>query len=142
MRGSYITVFVFNIPMTMHWKGLWTLFSYHRKVVDAFIPEKTSKSRKRFGFIRFSNFLDAKRAITRLNGFVILGSKISVNIARFKVRRSIWRSVVKHKKLLDRNELNQIRVVVGRREKVVEEHMMLRCQTDLKVMVRAEGIRV
>ncbi|PPS09552.1 hypothetical protein GOBAR_AA11091 [Gossypium barbadense] len=67
MRGSYITVFVFNIPMTMHWKGLWTLFSYHRKVVDAFIPEKTSKSRKRFGFIRFSNFLDAKRAITRLN---------------------------------------------------------------------------
>ncbi|TYJ13921.1 hypothetical protein E1A91_A10G083000v1, partial [Gossypium mustelinum] len=87
MGGFSITVFVFNISVTMHWKGLWTLFSYHGKVVNAFIPEKTSRNGKRFGFVRFSNFLDAQRAISRLNGFVILGNRIWVNIARFNGRR-------------------------------------------------------
>ncbi|TYH31168.1 hypothetical protein ES288_A01G152400v1 [Gossypium darwinii] len=90
--GDYqITMFVFNIPVTMHWKGLWTLFIYHGKVVDAFIPEKKSKCGKRFGFVRFINFLDAQTTISRLNGFVILGCRIWVKIARFKGRREIWR---------------------------------------------------
>ncbi|KAK5803291.1 hypothetical protein PVK06_030936 [Gossypium arboreum] len=94
--GYQITVFVFNIPATMHWKGLWALFSFHGNVVDAFIPKKKSKSGKRFGFVRFSNFKDALRAISRLNGFVILGNKIWVKIARFKERRHIWRKVSPH----------------------------------------------
>ncbi|KAB2065219.1 hypothetical protein ES319_A09G075800v1 [Gossypium barbadense] len=95
--GYQITVFVFNIPATMHWKGLWALFSFHGNVVDAFIPKKKSKSGKRFGFVRFSNFKDALRAISRLNGFVILGNKIWVKIARFKERRHIWRKVSPHR---------------------------------------------
>ncbi|KAH1091893.1 hypothetical protein J1N35_019150 [Gossypium stocksii] len=80
--GSPITVFVINISTSMHWKGLWKLFSYHGKVVDAFISEKTSKSGKRFGFMRFSYFVDAQRAIARLNGFVLLRKRIWVKVAR------------------------------------------------------------
>lgn len=71
-----IMVFMYNILMTMHWKELWTLFSYHDKVVDVFISEKKSKNGKKFNFVRFSNYVDAQRAITRLDGFVILGSRI------------------------------------------------------------------
>ncbi|KAG4188560.1 hypothetical protein ERO13_A08G172175v2, partial [Gossypium hirsutum] len=77
--------------MTMHWKGLWILFSFHGRVVDAFIPKKKCKSGKRFGFVRFTNFMDAQRAISRLNGFVILGSRIWIKLAKFKGRRHIWR---------------------------------------------------
>ncbi|KAH1081409.1 hypothetical protein J1N35_021170 [Gossypium stocksii] len=38
------TVFVYNIPNSMHWKGLWALFGYHGDVVDVFIPFKRSRN--------------------------------------------------------------------------------------------------
>ncbi|KAH1057721.1 hypothetical protein J1N35_035786 [Gossypium stocksii] len=123
MGGFQITVFVFNIPATMHWKGLWTLFSYHGKVVDAFIPEKTSRNGKRFGFVRFSNFLDAQRAISRLNGFVILGNRIWVNIARFNGRRVTWRKATSQRNSSSFKESSQKGVVDELRGKEVEEHM-------------------
>ncbi|TYJ31650.1 hypothetical protein E1A91_A06G213400v1, partial [Gossypium mustelinum] len=71
----------------MHWKGLWALFSFHGEVKDAFIPIKKSKSGTRFGFVRYSSVIDAQRAINRLNGFVILGYRISVKMASFRGRR-------------------------------------------------------
>lgn len=33
----------------------------------------------------------ARRAISRLNDFVILGNKISVELAKFKGKRHIWK---------------------------------------------------
>ncbi|KAH1130479.1 hypothetical protein J1N35_001857 [Gossypium stocksii] len=85
-----ITVFVNNIPASMHWKGLWVLFNFHRDVKDAFIPKKKSKFGSRFGFMRFSSVTDAQQAIERLNGFIILGYRIRVKMASFKGRRKIW----------------------------------------------------
>ncbi|PPD86507.1 hypothetical protein GOBAR_DD16565 [Gossypium barbadense] len=92
-RGNLITLFVYNIPMSMHWKGLWALFRYHENIIDAFILEKKSKNGKRFGFVRFSKILDAQRAISRINGFVIMGSKIWVKMAKFNGKRKIWKKV-------------------------------------------------
>lgn len=40
-----IIVFVHNISETMHWKGLWVFFRYHRDVIDVFIPVKKKKAR-------------------------------------------------------------------------------------------------
>ncbi|KAG8497351.1 hypothetical protein CXB51_008604 [Gossypium anomalum] len=88
-----ITVFVNNIPVTMHWKGLWALFSFHGAVKDAFIPIKKSKFGRRFGFVRHSSVTDAQRAIDSLNGFVILGYRIGVKMASFRGRRVIWRKM-------------------------------------------------
>lgn len=51
---------------------------------------KKSKDGKRFGFVRFSNMMDVRKAISRLNGFVIMGNKLSVDLAKFKGRRQIW----------------------------------------------------
>ncbi|KAH1063239.1 hypothetical protein J1N35_028226 [Gossypium stocksii] len=79
-------MFVSNISASMHWKGLWALFSYHGKVVDTFISEKKSKGGMRFGFVRYANYSNARRAISILNGFVILGSRIWVKVGRFKER--------------------------------------------------------
>ncbi|PPS02403.1 hypothetical protein GOBAR_AA18256 [Gossypium barbadense] len=90
-----ITVFVNNIPASMHWKGLWTLFNFHGVVKDAFILNKKSKVGSRFGFVRFSCVTDAQRAIERLNGFVILGYRIGVKMASFKGRK-IWRKKNTH----------------------------------------------
>ncbi|KAH1037923.1 hypothetical protein J1N35_039666 [Gossypium stocksii] len=53
-RKNLKTVFAYNIPDSMHWKGLWVIYSFYGNVVDAFIPAKRSKEGKRFGFVRFS----------------------------------------------------------------------------------------
>ncbi|KAK5802318.1 hypothetical protein PVK06_029906 [Gossypium arboreum] len=43
-RNKVRMVFFDNIPKNMHWKGLWTLFSFHGEVIDAFIPVKRNKA--------------------------------------------------------------------------------------------------
>ncbi|MBA0749841.1 hypothetical protein Gogos_003720 [Gossypium gossypioides] len=37
---SPMTVFVLNIPLSMHWNGLWVMFRFHGEVLVAFIPAK------------------------------------------------------------------------------------------------------
>ncbi|MBA0870965.1 hypothetical protein Goshw_019470 [Gossypium schwendimanii] len=44
---SPMTVFVLNIPLSMHWKGLWVMFRFHGEVLVAFIPEKRTKFKGR-----------------------------------------------------------------------------------------------
>ncbi|MBA0790915.1 hypothetical protein Gohar_015529 [Gossypium harknessii] len=76
----------------MYWKGLWTLLQYHGEVIDAFISTKKSKSGRMFGFVRFEKMVDKRRAINRLNNFLILGYKISIYMARFKGRSQVGRT--------------------------------------------------
>ncbi|KAK8626628.1 hypothetical protein V6N13_134264 [Hibiscus sabdariffa] len=87
------TVFVHNLPEKMHWKGLWATFAHHGDVMDTFILVKRSRSRKRFGFVRFASQADADRAILRLNGFILFGYRVSVSRAKFGSRTSYWRKV-------------------------------------------------
>ncbi|KAH1040329.1 hypothetical protein J1N35_042072 [Gossypium stocksii] len=89
----HVALFVHKIPATMHWKGLWTLFRYHGEVIDAVFLAKKSKNGSKFGFMRFYKMVDAEKAINRLNGFVILGNRISVYLARFKGMKQVWRKV-------------------------------------------------
>ncbi|GMJ14392.1 hypothetical protein HRI_005108400 [Hibiscus trionum] len=74
-----VTLFV----KKLHWKGLWTLFSYHGDVLDAFIPKKRSRGGHRFGFVRYLKMNDALRAQERLDGFHIFGYRVQVHLARF-----------------------------------------------------------
>lgn len=46
-RVNPITVFVYNIADSMHWKGLWALFRFNGNVLDAFISTKKSMKGKR-----------------------------------------------------------------------------------------------
>ncbi|KAK8598800.1 hypothetical protein V6N13_076746 [Hibiscus sabdariffa] len=86
-----ITLFVQNLPTTIHWRGLWQVFGRHGDVVDSFIASKLDRAGRRFGFVRFSNRLDANRAIERLDGFRLYGSRISVSVAKYNGRSLFWR---------------------------------------------------
>lgn len=92
-KKNVIMLFVYNIPKTMHCKGLWALFEYHGKVVDAFILKRESIRGRRYEFVRFNYRRDAQREITRLNDFILMGNRIWVKMARFKASRKIWRNV-------------------------------------------------
>ncbi|KAK8604714.1 hypothetical protein V6N13_099645 [Hibiscus sabdariffa] len=50
---------------------------------------------------------DAERALERLNGFVLYGSKLFVTLAKFKTRQAFWRKVdpgEKRKRILENHE--------------------------------------
>ncbi|MBA0630501.1 hypothetical protein Godav_002592 [Gossypium davidsonii] len=100
----------------MHWKGLWTLFLYHGDVIDAFIPAKKSKSGRKLGLVRFDKIMDAQKVINRLNGFVILGNRISVYLARFKGRRQVWRKVPVNGDSKQNMENHKEGIVSGKKE--------------------------
>ncbi|KAK8514886.1 hypothetical protein V6N13_121835 [Hibiscus sabdariffa] len=76
-----VTLIVFNLPEKLHWKGLWFLFN-HGEVVDSFIPRNRSLGGYRFGFVQFAMMEDAMRALDKLDGFTIYGSRVRVHLTR------------------------------------------------------------
>ncbi|KAK8716138.1 hypothetical protein V6N13_043456 [Hibiscus sabdariffa] len=105
--SQIVTLFVENIPESLHWQGLWHAFRRHGDVVDAFIEKKYSRGGKRFGFVRYAKMGDAERALERLNGFVLYGSKLFVTLAKFNMRQAFWRKVnpgEKRKRILENHE--------------------------------------
>ncbi|KAK8621855.1 hypothetical protein V6N13_097483 [Hibiscus sabdariffa] len=95
-QRGIVTVYVANIPETLHRSGLRQTFGRHGDVLDSFIVGKQNKSGNRFVFVRFLNKVDAERTIERLNGFKLYGLRLSVSIARFKSRTSYWRNINKN----------------------------------------------
>ncbi|XVF22173.1 hypothetical protein REPUB_Repub12eG0150900 [Reevesia pubescens] len=87
------TVFVNNIPPLVHWRWLWNIFQNHGRVADVFIPRKRSSSGRKFGFVRFYDWREAARAVSRLNGAWLWEFKLGVNMARFNTRSNFWRKV-------------------------------------------------
>ncbi|KAK8633330.1 hypothetical protein V6N13_014176 [Hibiscus sabdariffa] len=83
-KQGVISLFVENLPESLHWKGVWFAFARHGEVVNVYITRKRSRWGKRFGFVRMENMRDANRAIQRLNGFTLYGSRLVVKIARDK----------------------------------------------------------
>ncbi|KAK9037530.1 hypothetical protein V6N11_022438 [Hibiscus sabdariffa] len=81
-KQGVISLFVENLPESLHWKGLWFAFARYGEVVNVYIARKRSRGGKRFGFVRMENMGDANRAIQRLNGFALYGSRLVVKIAR------------------------------------------------------------
>ncbi|KAK8613648.1 hypothetical protein V6N13_101405 [Hibiscus sabdariffa] len=83
-KQGVISLYVENLPESLNWKGLWFAFARHGEVVNVYIARKRSIGGKRFGFVRMENMGDANRAIQRLNGFTLYGSRLVVKIARDK----------------------------------------------------------
>ncbi|GJY44142.1 nucleotide-binding alpha-beta plait domain-containing protein, partial [Tanacetum coccineum] len=76
-----ISIFVTNFPDTFNAKDLWRVCNQYGNVVDTFIPDKRSKSDKRFGFVRFIKIASVERLVNKhgqgevpmekvLNGYV------------------------------------------------------------------------
>ena len=77
------TVFVDNLSYNLDRFGLKGIFQRAGYVRVTFIPAKLSRSRKRFGFVRFGCKVDAEKSIIRLNGITVRGFQIRVCRARF-----------------------------------------------------------
>ncbi|KAL4383632.1 hypothetical protein GQ457_15G029640 [Hibiscus cannabinus] len=89
--GGIVTLYVGNLPEKLHWSGLRQTFGRHGDIVDSYIAKKVNREGKRFGFVRYSNRIDANRAIERLDGFKLYGYRLSVSFAKFKTRTRFWR---------------------------------------------------
>ncbi|KAK8635561.1 hypothetical protein V6N13_004295 [Hibiscus sabdariffa] len=74
----------------MHWKGLWFSFARHCDVVNAYIARKLSRGGERIGFVRMKEKVDVDRAIERLHGFFLYGSRLTVKMTKDqRARRSV-----------------------------------------------------
>ncbi|KAK8605106.1 hypothetical protein V6N13_082563 [Hibiscus sabdariffa] len=73
----------------MHWKGLWFSFARHGDVVIVYITRKLSRGGKRVGFVRIKEKVDADRAIERLHGFFLYGSRLTVKLANGQRARRV-----------------------------------------------------
>lgn len=55
------------------------------------IPKKRGVVGRRFGFVRYGKIHDARRAIERLDDFMMLNHRLGVNMVRFQGRTTFWR---------------------------------------------------
>ncbi|GKA60549.1 nucleotide-binding alpha-beta plait domain-containing protein [Tanacetum coccineum] len=79
-----VSVFVTNFPESCSAKELFHHCKQYGHVVDSFIPNKRSKSGKRFGFVKFINVFNEERLVNNLCTVWIGRFKLMANLARFK----------------------------------------------------------
>ncbi|GJU20654.1 nucleotide-binding alpha-beta plait domain-containing protein [Tanacetum coccineum] len=79
-----VSVYISNFPESCSAKDLFHQCKQYGHVVDSFIPNKRSKSGKRFGFVRFINVFNEERLVNNLCTVWIGRYKLQANIARFK----------------------------------------------------------
>ncbi|GJY40396.1 nucleotide-binding alpha-beta plait domain-containing protein, partial [Tanacetum coccineum] len=78
------SVFVTNFPDSTSAKDLFKACNQYGHVIDSYIPNKKSKSGKRFGFVKFINVFSEERLINNLCTVWIGRLKIHANIAHFQ----------------------------------------------------------
>ncbi|GAB2301652.1 hypothetical protein Dimus_035684 [Dionaea muscipula] len=76
-------IFVEDVPESMNQVELRKLFSRFGVVIDAFIPRKLNKGKRRFGFVRYDCPVAAEVAIQRTNGIWIRNKESKVKFADF-----------------------------------------------------------
>ncbi|GKA49590.1 nucleotide-binding alpha-beta plait domain-containing protein [Tanacetum coccineum] len=78
------SVFITNFPDSTSAKDLFKACNQYGHVIDSFIPNKKSKSGKRFGFVKFINVFSEERLINNLCTVWIGTLKMHANIAHFQ----------------------------------------------------------
>ncbi|KAK8672365.1 hypothetical protein V6N13_110737 [Hibiscus sabdariffa] len=126
-RQQIFSLFIGNLSEKIHWKGLWHAFGIYGVVLDAFIARKRDSRGRRFGFVRYRNRYEAERAIERMNNSVLIGSIISVSMARFNLRQSFWRKVRTGKMDRERKESKTTTKMEGKDR--MEDRDNARCET-------------
>ncbi|KAK8676308.1 hypothetical protein V6N13_034359 [Hibiscus sabdariffa] len=79
--------FVANLPLQLHWKGIWHVFDRHGTILYVFVPTKRARDGSRFGFIRMKTKADVDRIIEHFDGFWLYGSRIRVHLVMNGNRR-------------------------------------------------------
>nr|GEV93329.1 RNA-directed DNA polymerase, eukaryota [Tanacetum cinerariifolium] len=83
------SVFVSNFPKGFTLKDLWKVCNDYGTMVDVFIPNKKSKARKRFAFVRFTKVINLDRLIENLNTIWIGRFHLLANPVRFERHKKL-----------------------------------------------------
>ena len=78
-----VNVFVTNFPDNCMAKDLFHHCSQYGHVVDSFIPNKRSKSGKRFGFVKFINVFSNDRLVSNISTVWIGRHKLQAHLAKY-----------------------------------------------------------
>nr|GEU41417.1 RNA-directed DNA polymerase, eukaryota, nucleotide-binding alpha-beta plait domain protein [Tanacetum cinerariifolium] len=82
------SIFVTNFPDSTSSKDLWKLYQSYRTVVDVYIPNRRSKARKRFAFVRFIKVDNVDRLVGNLCTLWIGRMHLHANVVRFECTHS------------------------------------------------------
>ena len=77
------SLFITNLSLRVTSKDLFDVFREAGPVFDVFLQRDRSSESRGFGFVQFKIEWDANRAIQRLDGRVIDGRRIRVQMARY-----------------------------------------------------------
>nr|GFC54567.1 RNA-directed DNA polymerase, eukaryota, nucleotide-binding alpha-beta plait domain protein [Tanacetum cinerariifolium] len=78
------SIFVTNFPDSKSSKDLWKLCRSYGTVVDVYIPNRRSKTRKRFAFVRFIKVDNVDRLVGNLCTLWIGRMHLHANVVRFE----------------------------------------------------------
>nr|GEW81979.1 RNA-directed DNA polymerase, eukaryota, reverse transcriptase zinc-binding domain protein [Tanacetum cinerariifolium] len=78
------SVFVINFPEQFSSRDLWRTCQVYGRVVDAFIPNRRSRTGLRFGFVRFIQLKDVDRLVGNLCTIWVDHHRLHANVARFQ----------------------------------------------------------
>ncbi|GKC12731.1 RNA-directed DNA polymerase, eukaryota [Tanacetum coccineum] len=86
------SVFITNFPDQSSAKDLWNACKQYGYVVDAFIPNRRSKTGKRFGFVRFIKVFDVECLVSNLCTVWIgknrIHAKSNIQFSQYGVKRN------------------------------------------------------
>nr|GEZ07401.1 RNA-directed DNA polymerase, eukaryota, nucleotide-binding alpha-beta plait domain protein [Tanacetum cinerariifolium] len=78
------SIFIYNLPPDCSNRDLWNVCNDYGTVVDVFIPNKKSKSGKRFAFVRFIKVPNLDRLVENLNTIWMGCFHLLANSARYE----------------------------------------------------------
>ncbi|GJR29588.1 nucleotide-binding alpha-beta plait domain-containing protein [Tanacetum coccineum] len=78
------SIFVTNFPDQFTFRDLWRTCQVYGRVIDAFIPNRRSKTGTRFGFVRFIQVKDVDRLVGNLCTIWVGRLRLHANVARFQ----------------------------------------------------------
>ncbi|KAJ4844149.1 hypothetical protein Tsubulata_020601 [Turnera subulata] len=79
---SVTSFYVENLPRRWVPADVYMVLMKYGEVVDVFIPQKESKSGRRFGFVRFQNKGDNGQILNAINKLEVDGGTLRANVAR------------------------------------------------------------
>ncbi|PWA45386.1 hypothetical protein CTI12_AA518330 [Artemisia annua] len=78
------SIFITNFPEQFSFRDLWKVCQDYGRVIDAYIPNRRSKTGSRFGFVRFIHIKDVDRLVRNLCTIWVGRLRLHANVARFQ----------------------------------------------------------
>ncbi|KAJ4845338.1 hypothetical protein Tsubulata_045400 [Turnera subulata] len=85
-NGLLHSLYVKNLSETWKPTDIYRIMSKYREAVDVYVPNKRTRSGKRFGFVRFRGILDLQRLLSDVNRVHVEEGVVRASVARLRNR--------------------------------------------------------